>query len=348
MKKEKAILMVGIALISVFVLAVPAIAQENNVISIGDIEVSPSGSVTTPILIHNATSVATVRINLSYDQSVVNVTNAEKVDFDDWFGFDNTHASDGYVIIAAVKFGELSGDRTVANVELTATGSAGMSSNLNLSIIELSDSGGNPIEGSTSNGSFTIQETTPPILENPRAEPLIIPDDTDGVPLWGENTTLSVNVTDETAISTVTINLSAIGGSPITNMSNIGNYTDGTLWCLFNHTTNASNGTAGWNGSAYVPYCLPVNATDIHGNSNTSVCINLTVMKNGDVTGDGKVMMGDGVRIVNHVFNLEDPKYSLPSDTIADVTGDDKVMMGDGVRIVNHVFNPEDPKYLLK
>jgi len=367
MKKEKTILMVGIALVSVIALAVPAMAQENNVISIGDVEAPPGGSITTPILIHNATNVATVHINLSYDPSVVNVTNAAKVDFSDIFLFDNTHASEGYVRLNAIKFSGLSGDKTVANIELTAVGGAGTSSNLTISIIELSNPGGVFVDGSTSNGTFTIQETTPPIVINPRAEPMIIPDDTDNEPLWGELAELMVNVTDESGIASVTVNLSDLGWgvSPMVNQSRclqygicapsvavltcIGNYSaDGTTWVPFNFSTNASAGTTGWNGSAYVPFCLPVNATDIYGNSNTSVCINLTVMKNGDVTGDGKVMMGDGVRIINHVFYPGDPSYSLPSDTIADVTGDGKVMMGDGVRIINHVFYPQDPSYILK
>ena len=47
---------------------------------------------------------------------------------------------------------------------LTAVGSASSKSNLNISIIELSDSAGSFINGSTSNGSFTITgvDTTAP------------------------------------------------------------------------------------------------------------------------------------------------------------------------------------------
>jgi len=72
------------------------------------------------------------------------------------------------------------------------------------------------------------------------------------------------------------------------------------------------------------------------------------VMKNGDVTSDGNVDVGDGVRIINHYFNPTDPLYSLPSDTIADVTGDGNVDVGDGIRIQNHYFHPDDPNYILK
>jgi hypothetical protein len=199
-------------------------------------------------------------------------------------------------------------------------------------------------------------------VKNPAADPLIIPDDTDNEPLWGELTELMVNVTDESEIASVTVNLSAIGGgskepmgdgSGMARMFNIGNYTaESTLWTVYNYTTNASVGTAGWNETSgtYEPYYLEVNATDIYGNSNTSVSIELLVMKNGDVTSDGNVNFGDGLRIINHYFHPEDPAYSLPSDTIADVTGDEdgNVNFGDGLRIINHYFHPEDPSYILK
>jgi hypothetical protein len=108
-------------------------------------------------------------------------------------------------------------------------------------------------------------EGNPPIV-NPLADPIIIPEDTDEVPLWGEMVT--IDVTDDSAISTVTVDLSAMGGSPITTVSKAGNYySDGTLWCVFN-VTNASVGTAKWNATSgtYEPYYLQVNATDIYGN----------------------------------------------------------------------------------
>ena len=184
-------------------------------------------------------------------------------------------------------------------------------------------------------------DTTSPILTNPNATPDVIPDDTDNVPLWGENSTLNVTVTDDSGIVSVTINLSAIGGLPVQPMTNI----EGNIWSI---TTNASNGTAGWNGTAYVPYQLQVNATDISGKSNTSVSIELTVMKNGDVTGDGFVDLGDGIRLVNYDFSGHNPMYSFPSDTIADVTGDGIVDFGDGIRLVNYDFSGHDPSYILK
>ena len=193
----------------------------------------------------------------------------------------------------------------------------------------------------TTKTASASSDTSPPLVTTPNATPDIIPDDTDNDPRWGETSQLNVTVTANSGILSVTINLSQIGGSSVQPMTNIG----GNIWSV---TTNASNGTAGWNGTAYEPYCLQVNATDIHGNSNTSVCIELMVMKNGDVTGDGIVDFGDGIRIINHDFHPEDPMYSLPSDTIADVTGDGIVDFGDGIRIINHDNYPEDPSYILK
>ena len=187
--------------------------------------------------------------------------------------------------------------------------------------------------------SFTVLVDL--IVTNPSATPSLIPDDTDNAPGWGETTQLNVTVTDDSGILNVTINLSQIGGSSVQPMRKI----EGDIWSV---TTNASAGTAGWNGTAYVPYHLQVNATDIHGNSNTSVSIELMVMKNGDVTGDGFVDDGDGIRLMNHDYYPEDPRYGILSDTVADVTGDGIVDDGDGIRLMNHDYYPEDPHYMLK
>ena len=176
------------------------------------------------------------------------------------------------------------------------------------------------------------EDSEAPVVTNANASPSIIPDDTDGVPLWGENSTLNVTVTDESTITSVTINLSAIGGSAVQAMTNTG----GDVWAV---STNASNETAGWNGTAYVPHQLQVNATDEYENSNTSVSIELTVMKNGDVQpydGDGEVdFTHDALYLVRHTKGV--PGYVDIRDNIADVTGDGEVdFMHDALYLVRH------------
>ena len=58
-------------------------------------------------------------------------------------------------------------------------------------------------------------------------------------------------------------------------------------------------------GTASGTYPLQVNATDIYGNSNTSVNISLAVIKNGDFNDDGMVdFMDDAVYLVRHTRNI--------------------------------------------
>jgi len=320
--------------------------------------VAAGANTTVPIMINDVMDpdgVGTANINLTFDPTVVHVKGVSNANSD--FDMVISNIGTGYTTIGASYYGVPpgpTGDVYLADVTLEAVGAPGATSPLQISIVELLDAtpSQNPISATPDDGTFTIHipaDTTAPIVKNPSAVPMIIPEDTDNNPLWGELANLTVEATDESGIAnvTVTVNLSPVG-KKVKVMNLIGNYTNGILWGIFNYSTNASIGTAGWNGTAYEPYQLEINATDICGNSNTSVSIELTVMKNGDVTSDGKVNLGDGIRMINHYFYPADPKYSLPSDTIADVTGDKNVNLGDGIRMINHYFYPADPKYILK
>jgi hypothetical protein len=174
-----------------------------------------------------------------------------------------------------------------------------------------------------------IEDTEAPVVSNPSAEPYILPEDTDNEPLWGELSNLSVVITDESNITSVTTNLSAIGGSAVQAMTRIGS---SDVW---NGSKNASVGTVGWNGSAYVPHLLRVNATDEYGHSNTSVSIALMVMKNGDVNGDGSVNFVDVTYLANHLVGT--PGYGDMEDNIADVNGDSLVNFVDVTYLANHL-----------
>jgi nitrous oxidase accessory protein len=177
-------------------------------------------------------------------------------------------------------------------------------------------------------------DITPPIVTSPSVNQSDIPDDTDNTPLWGETAQLNVTVTDESGIS-VTINLSEIGGLSAKPMLNIGDN-------IYSTTTNASAGTP--------PklYNLTVNATDIFGNSNTSVVIQLRVMKNGDTTGNGFVNIGDALRLANNVSYPGNPAYALSSIYAADVTGNGVINIGDALRLANNVSYPGNTAYILK
>jgi hypothetical protein len=181
---------------------------------------------------------------------------------------------------------------------------------------------------------YTLIDTMPPTVTNHNAIHEI-PDDTDSEPLWGETAQLNVTVTDDSGVASVTVNLSEIGGSTAKQMINIG----GNIWSI---TTNASAGTP--------PklYNLTVNATDISGNSNTSVKIPLRVMKNGDCTGNGAVNIGDALRLANNVSFPGNPAYALSSPYVCEVTGNGVINIGDALRLANNVSYPGNPLYMLK
>ena len=179
---------------------------------------------------------------------------------------------------------------------------------------------------------MVLPDTMPPLVRDASASPAIIPEDTDNEPQWGENSTLNVTVRDNSNITSVTINLSTIGGSANQSMTNI----EGNVWSV---TTSASNGTASWNGSAYVPYQLQVNATDEHENSNTNVSINLTVMENGDVDEDGNVTDDDAMYIFR--WWLHKPEFEEINEQVADVSGDGKVTAYDALYLFKwHLHKP--------
>jgi len=104
-----------------------------------------------------------------------------------------------------------------------------------------------------------VIDTIPPLVTNPTANPPSIV--ADGI----QESQLNVTVTDESGIASVIVDLSDIGGSSAQEMNNI----PGTD--VYTVTTTAAVGTAP------DTYELQVNATDIYGNSNTSVSIALTV-----------------------------------------------------------------------
>jgi len=176
----------------------------------------------------------------------------------------------------------------------------------------------------------TVIDLTPPAVTNTSAEPKIIPKDTDGVPLWGETSNLSVVVTDGSNISSVTINLSAIGGSTVQPMRRI---MDSNVWVV---TTNASVGSVIFEGG-YVPSLLEVNATDEHRNSNTAANVKLVVVKSGDVNTDGNVeYRSDALYLVRYTKKV--PSYTTIQENVADVGKRDGVLdyQHDALYLVRH------------
>jgi hypothetical protein len=126
---------------------------------------------------------------------------------------------------------------------------------------------------------------TPPIVSNPSATPDTILNDNGRPRIPGTNISqLSVTVTDDTEVDAVTIDLSPIGGSYEAQMTNI----PGTdTWTI---TTNAVEGIN-------IDHNLIVTATDTNGNSDSSVSIQLTILRRGDVDHDNDVDQADALAI---------------------------------------------------
>jgi len=304
--------------------------DSNTVHIADDITASRGHSVTVPIMIYNATEVACAGVKLTYDASVVTVTNATGGDFTASFKFDEGHAADGWVMINTYIVGtQLTGDVKVADVTFVAVGEVGAKSTLDMEIISMANQSGYSVSGTVSNGLFTVvSDTSPPVVTDPSASQLI-PDDTDGMPSWGETAVLNVTVTDESDIKDVTIDLSAIGGSPVQPMTYIG----GNVWSV---TTNASAGTSPQT------YDLPVCATDIHGYTNMSESVELVVMRNGDVTGDGYVRLDDVELLENYVTHPD--LHTISSEFVANVADDDDdgvVDVADAMLLENYVTHPD-------
>ena len=311
------------------------VSADSTTVSVGSATVGEGETAVVSIMIEDVEDAKAASIILNYNKDVVHVTDIGDTQFsmETSKTIDNTT---GEAIYAAMQLtGSLSGDVRLANVTLKAVGEAGDSSYLNITVLSLQNSSYEEIPRSISDGMFTISETTAPIV---KPESVIIPEDTDHVPLWREMST--VDATDDGYISTVRVDLSSMGGSAITSASNVGNYSDGTFWCVFN-VTNASVGAAKWNATSetYEPYYLPVNATDIGGNSNTSVRIELIVAKNGDVTYNGDVNLGDGIYLINYALHV--PGYDIPPERLglADVDGNGEVNLGDGIYLTNHALH---------
>jgi hypothetical protein len=148
----------------------------------------------------------------------------------------------------------------------------------------------------------------------------------------GDNeTVITAHVTDVgLGIDTVTVDLSAIGGSATTLMS--GSYPNSGDY------TVTAKATAGINGT----YPFNVTATDNGGNTNTKKTTNsLTIYRRGDVVRNNVVNMGDALYIARYTVGLESPTNMNLFEFVGDVMDASggstyTVNMGDALYIARH------------
>ncbi len=154
----------------------------------------------------------------------------------------------------------------------------------------------------------------PPILSNAQANPITVLNDNGRTKPSGTLTSkLQVEVTDDSGVQSVSIDLSPVGGS-VKEMTAQGN----------NYFINTT-ATAGINETHH----LTVTATDNDGNTNTTT-IDLTVLRRGDVFRDNRVDMKDAVYIARYLADLEPEASNPPPDLVGDVVGSKGDPGGDG------------------
>lgn len=162
--KKKGLVLAGLMALSLLVIAaIPAYAQQDITVSIGNVSLPPHASATIPIMITNDTAqnVGSARINLTYDPSVVQVTGVEGYEFFDIF---TSNIIDGTVSMVGMNWTSLTTSIKFADVTVKAVGNPGDYSPLNLTIIELKDESGTPIyPREVNNGSVSITAVAVPV-----------------------------------------------------------------------------------------------------------------------------------------------------------------------------------------
>ena len=122
-------------------------------VSIADVVLEPDGVVTLPIMIGNITNYGAGTIKITYDPSIVHVTDVTGSS-DSTVAVENIDNTTGSVRILASNLVGVSGDIIFANMEFMAVGLG--STPLNIDIEELCDTSYDDILANISDGSITV------------------------------------------------------------------------------------------------------------------------------------------------------------------------------------------------
>jgi len=309
-------------------------------VDIGNYTIKPNETVTVPITVRDMAKYGTVRLRVTFDNTQVNATHVAGSSQSTITAsvIDNANQFVNISAWNAAGTSEEPTDIVLAYVTFEAGSSEGYSP-LNLEVFELKDVEYNAINPNPVNGSITISvpDTEAPVVTivsqsrtrilntNGRARP----SDENG--LYNESL-ITVSVTDAHGLANVTIDLSSLGTGIVPMVHDVGD--------KYNYTVRAT--TKGIN----LTHGLVINATDEYGNSNTSVCFELEVLRRGDVVRDNVVDMGDALYIARWLIGLE---TSAPDPFVGDVVGPggaddelDGVDMGDALFIARYTVGLED------
>ena len=336
MKRIYETLFAAVGIVTILCILTPAASAQTATITIDDLIVEPGENVTMPIIVRNVTDLGGCDINITYNVSVVHIVNVTEGDMTLLrYLIDN---GTGWVRMNTINVTGLAEDVVVAYLNLTAVGSDGDTSPLNIAVGKIFDMSYDSINYTVTNGTLTIED--PPDAESPLVTNASTSRDTilndNGRPrVPGTNVTvLNVTVTDsDSGVANVTIDLSPIGGSQVQPMGQI---TGTDIWSI---TTNAVSGINR-------THQLTINATDHAGNCNDSVSVELTVLRRGDVYRDNIIDMNDVMRISGCITGIDlDPPNPLVGDVVGalgDPEGDGIVDLMDALYIARYGAGLED------
>jgi hypothetical protein len=250
------------------------------------------------------------------------------------------YPSTGILDISALNTAGVKGDVVLATVELNVVDGQDTESTLNLEVKLLQDIYGadiyNYIEPATvkigNPGSLTVTATSTPQSSAYSSLEAILNNNGRARHTGDDETLITAVVTDSgLGINSVTVDLSAIGGSATTLMSET---SPGSL--TYKVKTKA---TTGINDS----HIFIVTAKDNGGNTATDETGDLTIYRRGDVVRNNVVNMGDALYIARYTVGLESPTgtdldiFKFVGDLMPAIGGSTyKVDMGDALYIARY------------
>ena len=145
---------IAVPILSLFFIFFAILSCSATTITIGDI--FSETDATASIMINDVNDVATATVNVTYDPSVIVVTDAKKGNLSSFIS-NLEHANEGWVKVGAYQTGDgLSGNVKLAELTIAPRGSYGEGTNLNIDVEELQDSGYKPIDADVIDGFFYI------------------------------------------------------------------------------------------------------------------------------------------------------------------------------------------------
>jgi len=279
----------------------------------------------------------TVEMNFSYDTSKFDVVAVHSSSQSTVTAYQD-YPSTGILDISAMNAAGIRGDVVLATVELKVVAGINTSSKPELTVDLLEDIYGATIFAYTVPATVNIGNpgdlTVTSVTSTPQSAlgsslSAILNENTRPRHTGDNETQITANVTDSgLGINSVTVDLSAIGGSAATLME--GPYPGTGQYKV------KTKATAGVNGTHF----FVVTAKDNGGNTATGSTNSLTIYRRGDVVRNNIVDMGDSLYIARYTVGLQTipdmNNFKFVGDLMPASDSDYTVNMGDALYIARH------------